>query len=225
MQDQPKASGGLLSGLAMLQKEVRAMTRRVHGQAAKRAWGSNADYLAHAAVLIDEQIERADAREKVICFASAAEIGLTLRHQGERCRLAAIHTGSDAIRVLYWTAVRRMQRPTASVSRAGDSGVEALGRTPAGKRSLHLCSVSEERRSGEALPPAALCRHCEGLQRDSHCATGHSALHPISGKYFRCIGMGILSEAQGYECRVCKTTWAQHRNMANPFSAWTMKRQ
>ncbi|WP_151069312.1 hypothetical protein [Cupriavidus oxalaticus] len=210
----------------MLQKEVRAMTRRVHGQAARSACSSNADYLARAAVLIDEQIERADARERVICFASAAEIGLSLRHQGERCRLAAIHTGSDAIRVLYWTAVRRMQRHTTDLCRAGDSGVAATDRTLAGKRSLlKLCAVTEERATGEASTPSELCRHCHGLQLDSHCAAGHGALHPISGKYFRCIGMGILSEAQGYECSVCKTTWTQHKNKANPFSTWTMKRQ
>lgn len=80
----------------------------VHRHATERASSGHASYVAHVTVLLDELFERSDAQGRVICFAAGAAFGLSLRHQAERCREAAMHTGSDAVRILYWTAVRRM---------------------------------------------------------------------------------------------------------------------
>lgn len=200
------------------------MTRRVHGQAIKKARSGDADYLVHASTLIDEQIDQADARGRVICLASAAEFGLSLRHQGERCRLAAVHAGSDAIRVLYWATVRRMRgcgtsQKAESANIAPDDTHTQMGILASDG------SVSEERGADTGLPSSGLCSQCEDLTVDSRCANGHGALRPISGKYFHNFGGGALSEARAHQCSVCKTTWTQYKNKSDPFAAWSIKRQ
>lgn len=97
--------------LASLRAELREVTKLVHVHATKRAGSGDVSYLVHVTVLLDELIERSDAQGQVICFAAGAAFGLSLRHQAERCREAALHSGSDAIRIFYWTALRRMLWP------------------------------------------------------------------------------------------------------------------
>lgn len=201
------------------------MTRQVSGLAMEWARHGDADYVAYAATLIDERINRANARERVICFASAAEFGLSLRHQGERCRVAALDTGCDAIRILYWAAIRRMQNHRTCVSpKAETADVPTNGPlTPMRSRMFHGC-VTEGGWAGAALPEPALCKRCEELHADSHCASGHESMRPVSGKYFRRIGGSVLSEAQEHQCRLCETTWTRHRNGANLFATWSIKK-
>jgi len=226
MQDPSKSYRELRLSLTKLEKEVQAMTRQMHRQAIKKARSGDADYLVHASALIDEQIDQADARGRVICLASAAEFGLSLRHQGERCRLAAVQAGTDAIRVLYWAAVRRMRERGRGASQneesaniAPDDTITQMGIFGADG------SVSEKRGAGAALPSPALCRRCEDLTVDSRCANGHGALRPISGKFFHNFCGGALSEARAHQCSVCKTTWTRYKNKSDPFAAWSIKRK
>ncbi len=108
MQSQSKTFRETSLTLASLRKELQEITKLVHHHAFERASGDQATYVAHVTALLDELFERSDVQGRVICFAAGVAFGLSLRHQAERCREAAMHTGSDAVRILYWTAVRRM---------------------------------------------------------------------------------------------------------------------
>jgi len=157
-------------------------------------------------------MDGADARGRVICFASAAECGLPLRHQGERCRQAAIQTGSDSIMVLYWAAVRRMH----------DQGSESSNKAKVNDASLDS-SIAEAAAAVDGWLQAELCCLCENLDVDSRCAHGHHALTPISGKHIRSVGEGLLSEAQVYQCVECKAIWTRYKHRSNPFAMWSIK--
>lgn len=196
---------------AKLHKEVRAMTERVHARAIKRSNGDE-DYIARVSVLIEALIDRADARGRVICFASATEFGLSLRHQLERCRQAAMQTGSDSIMVLYWAAVRRMH---GQGSRASNKA-EANNLSP-GSRIAETAAVVDD------CLRAGICRLCEDLDVNSRCANGHNALTPISGKHISSVGEGLLSEAQVYQCVECKVVWTRYKHRSDPFAMWFIK--
>lgn len=187
------------------------MTERVHGRAVKRSNGDD-DYLARVSVFIDALIDRADARGRVICFASAAEFGLPLRHQWERCRQAAMQTGSDSIMILYWAAVRRMHGQGSGAS----NKAEANDLSP-------RSSIAETAAAVDGCLRARLCRLCEDLEVDSRCANGHNALTPISGKHIRSVGTGLLSEAQVYQCIECKAIWTRYKHRSGPFAMWSIK--
>lgn len=66
-------------------------------------------------------------------------------------------------------------------------------------------------------PPEVGCRRCEALRIDSRTSHGHDALRPTSNMYFRCIGSGVVAEAIEHTCRICGTTWTQHRSAASLF--------
>ncbi|MGT2455176.1 hypothetical protein ACU4GI_18735 [Cupriavidus basilensis] len=199
------------------------MSHQVHGKAVAQARGHNGDYFAYVSALVDDLIDQGNPRERVVCFASAAAFGLSMQHQSERCRLAAMQTGSDAIRVLYWTAIRRMRG-----CRTRRSGSAASGHFVSGNKASHVGShkLPPVRKSGAKAESreAALCKQCEELRMGSRNASGHSALYPISGRYFQCIGGSVLSEAIQHQCSMCAATWTQHRNAASPFVNWSQDR-
>ncbi|SPS01630.1 hypothetical protein CBM2634_B60046 [Cupriavidus taiwanensis] len=47
------------------------------------------DYSDNVSELLNDLIKKGDEHARVVCFASAAEFGVPMRHQSERCRLAA----------------------------------------------------------------------------------------------------------------------------------------
>ena len=206
-------AGAMFPTLASLQREVQAMSRRVHRQSVLRARNEVGDYAGLVVDLLNDILNQGDAHEKVICFASAAEFGIPMDHQSERCRLAAIQTGSNAMRVLYWTAIRRMRSawPTSDLER-GQRAV--TGQT-------HVAQVATETRRSRA-PETVLCRQCVALRTDALNSRGHDALHPMSETYFRWIGGGVLAEAIEHACRTCSTTWTQHKSAANLFVSWSI---
>ncbi|WP_243737006.1 hypothetical protein [Cupriavidus sp. L7L] len=202
-----------------LQNEVRETTERVHGHAIKRASNGDASYLAHVAVLIDALIDRSDARGRVICFASAAEFGLSLHHHGERCRQAAMLTGSDSIMVLYWAAVRRMHGHGSSVAKNAEMSEPLSGSRPANTAP----AVNGNGEADTTWLHSERSSLCEKLHGDSRCANGHNALRPISGKHFRSVGESLISEAQVFQCSECEAIWTQYRHRSDPFAMWSIK--
>ncbi|MBB1634915.1 hypothetical protein [Cupriavidus sp. UME77] len=218
MHSQGKSFRALSVAFAELQKEVRAVTRQVQECAMKQVCDGDDDghYMARVIRLIDYLIDQADARGRVVCFASAAEFGLSLHHQGERCRQAALNTGSDSVRALYWAAIRRMRTQKSKPAMLSENRVVPI--TPAGARSgggmgwTDAPSLTSE-----------LCRLCEHLRVDARRESGHDALRPISGKSFRRIGQGLLSEALGYQCNACKAVWTRYKHSAAPFAMWVVK--
>ncbi|EHP40620.1 hypothetical protein OR16_24960 [Cupriavidus basilensis OR16] len=209
--------------LTQLHREVRSMSRRLHEQATAQARGDNSDYFAYVLGLVDDLIYRGDARERVVCFASAAEFGISMQHQSERCLLAAMQTGSDAIRVLYWTAVRRLANCWTRVSQSPNSEHSETG-NEAHHAGSHKLPAVHKSGASTASRKAALCRRCEELRMGSRNASGHSALYPISERYFQCIGGSVFSEAIQHRCSMCATAWTQHRNAASPFVNWSQDR-
>jgi hypothetical protein len=211
MQIQRESAVGVLPTLAGLHREVQSMSRRVHRQSILRTRDGVGDYAGNVSAMINGILDQGDAHEKVVCFASAAEFGISMLHQSERCRLAAIHTGSSAMRVLYWTAVRRMRSSWPSLQ------VESDDR--AGPRRSHVTEAVNQTRKP---PETVLCRKCEGLRIDSRNSCGHDALHPISEMYFRLVGNGVLIEAIEHKCDICSTSWTLHRSTASLFASWSI---
>lgn len=212
MRSRSKAFRERSLAFAKLHKEVRALTERVHSRAIKRSKGDK-EYLTRVSVLIEALIDRADARGRVICLASATEFGLTLRHQWERCRQAAMQTGADSIMVLYWAAVRRMHGQGSGASNKANANDLSPGSSIA---ETAATAVDGGLRAG-------LCRLCEDLEVNSRCANGHHALTPISGKHIRSVGEGLLSEAQVYQCVGCKAIWTRYKHRSDPFAMWSVK--
>ncbi len=188
------------------------MTEQVHGRASRLASNADPAYRQLVSVLIEALIERADARGQVICFASAAELGLVLRHLGERCRQAAVQTGSDSIMVLFWAALRRMDR-----KRNGSSNELKLER-------LSLDSSSAETAAGaDGWLRVGPCRLCEYLHADPRCASGHEGLIAKSGKYIFSVGERLLSEAQVFQCVRCRAIWKRYKHRSELFVVWSIK--
>lgn len=222
MRSQSQSFRALSKAFSKLQKEVGAITKLVHGQALKQASNGDENYLAHVSALINELIEKADARGQVICFASAAELGLSLYHHGERCRQAAVHTRSDSVLALYWAVIRRMHKRRSDAASTGDRLSES---GPAASSATDNRPGNEQGGSNPTLLSATeLCQLCTHLSVDKRCATGHDALHPISDKYFLRVGQSLLSEAQGYQCRACQAMWTQYKHSADPFTMWAIKK-
>lgn len=140
-------------------------------------------------------MDHGDAHERVLCFASAAEFGISMHHQSERCRAAATYTGSGAMSVLYWTAVRRMR-----------SSWPSLQDDPHHEAKPGKSHVNEASRSSLKLPETVLCTRCEGLLVDPCNAKGHEAWHPVSKKYFLRVGSGMFAEAIEHRCQTCETS-------------------
>ncbi len=211
MQNQMRSADAMLPTLGRLHREVQTMSRRVHRQSVLRTRNGVGDYPANVSAMINEILDQGDAHETVVCFASAAEFGIPMHHHSERCRLAAIHTGSSAMRVLYWTAVRRMRSSWPSVPAEPDHYARPV-----------RSHVDDTLRAHPKPSETVLCRQCEALRIDSRNSHGHDALHPISRMYFRCIGSGMLAEAMEHRCGTCRTTWTKHKSAASLFVSWSI---
>ncbi|MBP0620460.1 hypothetical protein [Cupriavidus consociatus] len=214
MQNQRKSADAMLPTLGRLHREVRTMSRRVHRQSILRTLDGVGDYARNVSAVINDILDQGDAHERVVCFASAVEFGIPMHHQSERCRLAAVHTGSSAMRVLYWTAVRRMRSSWPAINAEAD-------------RQARPCKSQVNEASKPAMKPAetVLCRQCEALRSDARTSHGHDALHPLSAMYFRLVASGVLTEACEHKCRICSTRWTQHRPAASLFVSWSISRQ
>ncbi|WP_249221527.1 hypothetical protein [Cupriavidus sp. KK10] len=59
--------------------------------------------------LLDSRMQGGDARMRIVCYASAAELGVPVELEAEHCRQAMSGVAGFALRVLFWAAHRRMQ--------------------------------------------------------------------------------------------------------------------
>ncbi|SPK70050.1 conserved hypothetical protein [Cupriavidus taiwanensis] len=100
MQNEGRSANAMLTTLGHLYREVRAMSRRVHRQSVMRTRDGVGDYAGNVSAVVNAILDQGDAHYRVVCFAAAAEFGIPMHHQSERCRQAAIHTGSSAMRVV-----------------------------------------------------------------------------------------------------------------------------
>lgn len=100
----PDGPAPVMAELAELRREVRACA----ADACRRAslLEDAADHRARLRRVLEGWIWHACARQKVVCFACAAEYRLVLDTRTEEmCRAAARE--SSALRALFWAAMRR----------------------------------------------------------------------------------------------------------------------
>lgn len=223
MRQPRRLPGERLSQLSQLHREVRTLSQHLHSQALDLCRVDKTDYLARVSSLIDELIDRGDAREKVKCLASATELGLSPRHQDEHCREAAVRSGCEALLALYWTTNRRMNRNPAGNSWLPRSDIVTTPKSQTTPVAQYRSSVMAESDGQLARSPAkACCKWCEELHADPRRATGHNALRPTSPPTF-CDREGFnLTLMQRHRCRICDTVWAQHSNRSEPFMSWAI---
>lgn len=213
----------LLPVLSELREEVRALSRQAHRLALAQAGGANdgeGGYHACLAMLFERWIEDRAGRAQVVCFASAAEFGLPLHRQAERCRAAAMRDGSHAVRALYWAALHRTRSRVGTTAQMDDALAAALPQAVAEAIQAPSGSHGEPDASRQTL-----CRHCERLRLDARCADGHGALRALGEAHWRSVGAGVPCQTREHQCAACKTRWTQHRSAADPFTVWTISRR
>ncbi|WP_432259803.1 hypothetical protein [Cupriavidus sp. TMH.W2] len=206
----------LLPVLSELRQEVRSLSRRAHRLALAQADGDDDACRHQLAQLFERWIEDASPRKQVVCFASAAEFGLPLHRQAERCRAAAMRDGSDAVRALYWAALHRTRCRLGSTAQMEDA--QGAAAQPA-------AATADQGQVPPAATARPLCRRCERLRLDARCANGHGALRPLGDMQWRSLAAGVQCQTREHQCDTCHTRWTQHRSAADPFMAWTISRR
>lgn len=96
-------------GLMDLLHEVRQLTRDLQHAARQsaRACGP-ASYRDILHALLVSRMRAADLRQRIVCYACAAELGVPVELSVESCRLAMQGGLGFGLRVLFWAAHRRM---------------------------------------------------------------------------------------------------------------------
>lgn len=213
----------LFSGLSRLHREVRRVTRGVAAQAEKISKGNPRDFLACVTVLLDQRMVDANSDGKVICLASAVEFGLTMPHQWSCCRAAVLNANSDAVRVLFYTVVRRIQDLHARQNKM--PGTREAGRAARRPQGRIVLATAVHAGTSSARATRKHCNECEGLLADARRADGHEELRPALEGGLRRTGAGFVSEFQAYDCAVCGTHWTRHKIEASLFVTWVMRDQ
>ncbi|ODV41200.1 hypothetical protein AWV79_00425 [Cupriavidus sp. UYMMa02A] len=96
-----------MEGLMDLLHEVRQFSRHLQESARRSAPGASYTDTLHA--LIDSRMQVADPHARIVCYASAAELGVPVELAAEHCRQAMAGGLGFPLRVLFWAAHRRMQ--------------------------------------------------------------------------------------------------------------------
>lgn len=192
--------------LGALRTEIRRTSRKANLQAVRvGCWGSDA-YKAALVAVFDGWIVGSSGQRQLVCFASAAEMGLLLERHVDRCRATAMQSGPEVLRVLYWTVMRRWStRPRV---RAGE------GQAP----------KPVARAIGAAAARPAICAECADLQRDPRRASGHPGLHPASTVARQRYSPHLELMLCEHRCRTCEARWTMRSHAADPFVGWTLRR-
>ncbi|WP_020201124.1 MULTISPECIES: hypothetical protein [Cupriavidus] len=103
----------LAAELAALRREVRASGAQAWRAArAGHGGGGHGEHGDHGAALsrvLETWIANTNARQKVVCFACAAEFGVLLDAACEQ-ECMRVARGSSALNALFWAAMRRVGR-------------------------------------------------------------------------------------------------------------------
>lgn len=62
--------------------------------------------------VIDEQLRTSVTRDRILCYAAAAELGVKVDLAPERCETIMAGDAGRPLRVLFWAAYRRMRSRT-----------------------------------------------------------------------------------------------------------------
>lgn len=90
-------------------QEVRQFSRQLQRCARESTrTAARPTYLDALRTLLVTQMDGGDARAQIVCYASAAELGVPLELETEHCRLVMSGGLGFPLRVLFWAAHRRM---------------------------------------------------------------------------------------------------------------------
>ncbi|MGO4325950.1 hypothetical protein AB4Z48_13950 [Cupriavidus sp. 2TAF22] len=223
--DMRRSPARLLPVLDELRRQVRERSRLARKLTLKRAGDGTEDHGRRLADLFDGWIERGDPRTKVICFASATEFGMAMQHHAERCRAAAQDEGSEALRALFWAALRRIQARRGYVPEMGARApVPAPASSAAGPVADRAADRAADTTGDTAAAPSLqdLCQRCESLRHDVMCADGHASLRPLGEVRWRSFGAGVVCQTREHQCRACLARWTRRWSVSDPFTGWTM---
>lgn len=165
-----------------------------------------ADGWSRVEALYVDWLNRADARTRVICFASAAELGIALPVEIELRDHASFSDCDGAVRALYWTAMKRLQAHRNT----------AIGAEPHGHDSQKAPQANHS--GGKTVP----CQQCKRLQQNSRVGQGHAALRESGLQRWRYVGAGARCQTREFQCTQCETRWSQCRNQTDPFINWVI---
>jgi hypothetical protein len=94
-------------GLMDLLHEVRQVSHHLQQSARRTARGhAYADALR---ALIESRMQAADPHARIVCYASAAELGMSVELAAEHCRQVMAGGLGYPLRMLFWAAHRRME--------------------------------------------------------------------------------------------------------------------
>ncbi len=94
-------------GLMDLLHEVRQVSRHLQQSARRSARGQA--YTDTLQALIESRMRTADPHTRIVCYASAAELGMPVELAVEHCRQVMAGGLGYPLRMLFWAAHRRMQ--------------------------------------------------------------------------------------------------------------------
>lgn len=94
---------------AHVRRDVRNTTRRALLAARKLAASAPVTDAAALSGLFDAWMAAADGRGRLVCMASAVELGLPVVRYLAPCRQAVADVDDTALRALFWAACRRLQ--------------------------------------------------------------------------------------------------------------------
>jgi hypothetical protein len=93
-----------------LLQEVRQLRRQLQRDAKESARATNPHPYSDALYAqLEDRIRHGDARTCIVCYACAAELGVSMNLEAELCRQVMSGSLGFPLRVLFWATHRRMQ--------------------------------------------------------------------------------------------------------------------
>lgn len=204
--DNSESTGGaVLARLTSLRHEIRRASRRANALAACAGRLGSVAYRAALAEVFDDWMTHSIGQKQLVCFASAAELGVLLEQHVDRCFATAMQSEGQLLRVLYWAVMRRWD-------------FHRRLRVAGGP-----CASARADLAGASAGPQALCADCARLLEDPRRGTGHSRLYAISAASRRHYSLHVAVLLCEHRCSTCGARWAMSRHAGDPFVGWTLR--
>lgn len=205
--DESERTGGVaLARLTSLRHEIRRASRRANALAACAGRLGSDAYRAALVEVFDDWMTNSVGQRQLVCFASAAELGVLLEQHVERCFATAMQSEGQLLRVLYWAVMRRW---------------DFYGRLRAGGGQCQPAQADLV--AGASAGLRALCADCAGLSRDPRRGPGHSRLYALSATSRRHYSPHLAVTRCEHRCSTCGARWVMSCHAGDPFVGWTLR--
>jgi len=197
--DRKRNGGSEQARLTSLRHEIRRASRLANALAAGAGRLGTEAYRAALADVFDDWIANSVGQHQLVCFASAAELGVLPERHVDRCFATAMQSEGQLLRVLYWAVMRRWDL----------------------YRRLRLPEQTDPA-AGVSTSPQALCADCAALSQDPRRGSGHPRLYPLSPTSRRYYASHLAVMRSEHRCSTCEALWVMHCHAADPFVGWTL---